>query len=145
MLVDENRDDCALFGIAVDKTGLNIFLHIVTEGEQAIDYLEGRNGYTDRSRHPVPGLVVLDLDIRMAAGLDFLNWRKASPSFSSLPLVIFSDFDYKGTRETGLAMGANAFIAKPFVFDDWEPVVQRIWDLGMQPIEPGIPAFAVGG
>jgi len=130
LLVDD--DDCALLGIAVNMTDLNISLQTVTDGEQAIDYLEGRGDYADRSMHPAPDLVVLDLDMRVTGGLAFLDWRRASASFASLPVVIFSGIAYKGAVETALAMGANAFVAKPLEFEGWEAVVQQIWNLGME-------------
>jgi CheY-like chemotaxis protein len=145
LLVDDNQDDCALFGIAVDRTDLNIHLQLVTDGEQAIDYLAGGGIYADRSKHPLPELVVLDLDMPLTGGLDFLHWRRASAAFSSLPVVVFSGYAYKGAIETALAMGANTYIAKPFELEDWEAVVRQIWDLGMQRSEAPKPAYALGG
>ena len=132
LLVDDDHNDCALFGIAVDKTDLNLWLQSVPDGQQAIDYLEGRDAYADRSLHPLPDLVVLDLDMRLTGGLDFLDWRRASASFSSLPVVIFSGFAYQGAIETALAMGACTFIAKPFEFEGWKAVVRQIWDRGTE-------------
>jgi CheY-like chemotaxis protein len=143
LLVDD--DDFALLGLAVKMTDLNISLQTVTDGEQAIDYLEGRGVYADRSMHPVPDLVVLDLDTRLTEGLAFLDWRKASASFASLPVVIFSGIAYKGAVETALAMGANCFVAKPLEFEGWETVVQQIWSVGMERSEAMKPEFAVGG
>ena len=130
LLVDDDSNDCALFGLAVERTGLNILLQTAPGGEQAIDYLEGRGAYTDRSIHPLPDLVVLDLDMRLTGGLDFLGWRKTSSLFGSLPVVIYSGFAYQGAIDTALAMGAKAFIAKPLEFEHLEAVVRRIWDLG---------------
>jgi len=132
LLVDDDHNDSALFGIAIDKADLNVWLQSVPDGQQAIDYLEGRDVYADRSLHPLPDLLVLDLDMRLTGGLDFLDWRRASASFSSLPVVILSGFAYKGAIETALAMGASTFIAKPFEFEGWKAVVRQIWDLGME-------------
>jgi CheY-like chemotaxis protein len=132
LLVDDDHNDCVLFGIAVEKTDLNFWLQSVPDGQQAIDYLDGRDPYADRSLHPLPDLVVLDLDMRLTGGLEFLDWRRASYSFSSLPVVIFSGFAYKGAIETALAMGATTFIPKPLEFDGWKAVVRQIWELGME-------------
>jgi CheY-like chemotaxis protein len=68
--------------------------------------------------------------MRLTGGLDFLDWRRASASFSSVPVVIFSGYAYKGAIETALAMGACAFIAKPFEFEGWKAVVRQISELG---------------
>ena len=133
LLVDD--DDFALLGLAVNMTDLNISLQTVTDGEQAIDYFEGRGIYSDRSMHTVPDLVVLDLDTRLTEGFAFLDWRRASASFASLPVVIFSGIAYKGAVETALAMGANSFVAKPLEFEGWETVVRQFWSLGMERCE----------
>jgi CheY-like chemotaxis protein len=131
LLVDDDHNDRTLFGVAVDKANLNIWLQSVEDGLDAIEYLEGRNGFADRSLHPLPGIVVLDLDMRLSGGLDFLDWRRASESFSALPVVVFSGFAYRGAIDTALSMGANAFIAKPLEFDDWKAVVHQVWDFAM--------------
>ena len=130
LLVDD--DDCSLLGVAVNMTEHNICLRNVTDGEQAIDYLEGRGVYADRSTHPVPDLVVLDLNMRVTGGLEFLDWRRASASFASLPVVIFGDADYRSAIEKAWAKGADAFIAKPLEFEGWDAAVRQIWDLGME-------------
>jgi DNA-binding response OmpR family regulator len=143
LLVDD--DDCALFGIAVNMTDREIRLRSVTDGEQAVEYLEGRGVYADRVMHPMPDLLVLDLDTRLASGLDFLHWRRASTSFSSLPVVIFGAFVHEGAIRTASGLGANTFIPKPFKFQDWEAVVRQIWDLGMERSETMKPAVEVGG
>ena len=127
LLVDDDDNDCALLGIAADRTDLNIHLQTVTNGQKAVDYLEGRGAYADRSRHPLPELVVMDLDMRLTGGLDFLNWRRASASFACLPVVIFSEFTYQGTLERALAMGASTFVEKPLELGGWEAVVRQIW------------------
>ena len=143
LLVDDDHNDCALLGSAIDKTDLNIGLQTVTDGEAAKDYLEGRGVYADRSRHRLPALVLLDLDMRLTGGLDFLEWRRASALFSSLPVVIFSAFACKTAIEEAMAMGASTFIAKPFEFEGWKAVVWQIWDLGMARSEPKKLADAV--
>ncbi len=130
LLVDDDHNDCALFGIAVDKTNLNIWLQSASDGLQAIDYLQGKGNYTDRSFHPIPDLVVLDLDMRLTGGLEFLAWRRNSP-YSSLPVVIFSGFAYKGAIDTALAMGASTYIPKPLEFEAWKAVIRQIWDFGV--------------
>jgi CheY-like chemotaxis protein len=132
LLVSDDRAACALFGAAVNETGINIWLQTVTDGEQAIDYLEGRGEYARRFIHPVPDLVVLDLDTRLAGGLLFLSWRRASPSCCSLPVVSLSAFVYKAASALALAMGSNTLITTPFELEGWKAVVQQIWNLAIE-------------
>jgi len=132
LLVDDDPNDSTLFRIAISKSALEISLQTVMDGADAADYLEGRYLYADRPLHPLPDLVVLDLGMRLTGGLEFLQWRRSSASFSSLPVVIYSGFAFKNAIDAALAMGASAFIEKPFEFDEWLPVVRQIWDFGMK-------------
>jgi CheY-like chemotaxis protein len=135
LLIDEDHSDCALFGIAVDKSNLDIWLQTVPDGGRAVDYLEGLGDFSDRALHPLPDLVVLDLDMRLTGGLEFLEWRRASAAFSSLPVVLFSGFAYKGAIETALAMGATVFIEKPLHLPGWIEVVREICDLAAKHLQ----------
>ena len=136
LLVDDDLNDSTFFHIAVRKSLLGIALQTVMDGGLAIDYLEGRGPYADRSLHPLPDMVVLDLAMQLTGGLEFLEWRRASASFSSLPVVIFSGFAYKGAIDAALAMGANCFIAKPFQLDEWIPVIRQIWQFATECLQP---------
>jgi CheY-like chemotaxis protein len=131
LLVDDDHSDLALLGMAINQTDLNIWLQTATDGQRAIDYLEGRDIYADRAMHPIPDLVILDLDMPLSGGFDFLDWRRASAAFSELPVVILSGCAYPGAIQAALTMGANASIVKPSQAQDWNSVVEEIWRLGM--------------
>jgi CheY-like chemotaxis protein len=135
LLVDDDPNDSTLFRIAIRKSALEISLQTVMDGGDAVDYLEGRCVYADRLLQPLPDLVVLDLAMRLTGGLEFLQWRRASASFSWLPVVIFSGFAFKDAIDAALAMGASSFITKPFEFDEWLAVVRQIWNFGMNSLE----------
>ncbi len=130
LLVDDDHNELALFGGAVDKTGLPMWLQPLVDGEEAIAYLQGQGVYADRSMHPVPDLVVLDLDTRLSRSFDLLDWRKASRAYSSLPVILLSGTAYQGAVETALAMTASTALAKPMDFEGWKALVRQIWDFG---------------
>jgi CheY-like chemotaxis protein len=132
LLVSDDRAACALFGQAVDKSGLNICLQTVTDGEQAIDYLEGRGDYVDRLVQPVPDMVVLNLDTRLAGSLFFLSWRRHSALCSTLPVVFLRAFTFKGALATALARETDTLITTPLELGGWKAVVRQIWNLATE-------------
>ena len=132
LLVDDDHADLALFGLAVDKSDLNIWLQNLTTGQQAIDYLEAKGAYTDRSLHPLPDVIVLDLAMPQVNGYDFLAWRKPSLLFCSIPVVVFSSSKDPEEANRVITLGANKYIIKPTDFEGWKRVVREIWDFGTQ-------------
>jgi|SRR6266404_5999727 len=132
LLVDDNPIDLVFFGRAAKRTLFNIRLQTLTAGQQAIDYLEAKGAYHDRSRYPWPELIVLDLKMPEVSGFDFLAWRKASALFSSIPVIIFSGSNEPDDVKRVFELGANKHIVKPTDLEDWERVIQEIWDFGTQ-------------
>ena len=132
MLVDDDHADLALFGIAVDKTDLNFWLHTLTEGQQAIDYLEAKGVYADRTLYPLPDVVVVDLKMPRVSGFDLLAWRQASRVFSSIPVAILSGSKNPAEMKRAVEMGRIKYIVKPDDFEEWKKVVREIWEFGTQ-------------
>jgi len=135
LLVDDDHADLALFGLAVDKSDLDIWVQNLTSGQQAIDYLEAKGAYTDRSLHPLPDVIVLDLAMPQVNGFDFLAWREASLAFSSIPVVVLSGSKDPDEAIRVAKLGANKHIIKPAhpaYFEGWKRVVREIWDFGIQ-------------
>ena len=132
LLVDDDDNHLTLFGIAVRESNCDVRFNTATDGEQAIDYLEGKGIFADRSMHPLPDVLVLDLKMPRMDGFAFLAWRKESPAFSMLPVMIFSGLGDKGEIERALALGASHFLAKPHNLQGYKEVVQAVWEFGIK-------------
>ncbi len=132
LLVDDDHDDLALFGMAVTKSGLNIWLHTALGAEEGIAYLEGKGKYADRAMHPLPDLLVLDLVMAGMDGFGFLAWRRSRPELWKLPVVALSGLGSPRHIEHALALGAGAHLAKPSSFEGWVDLVRLLWDLGVK-------------
>jgi CheY-like chemotaxis protein len=139
LLVDDDRNDLALFGMAVDKADVNIWLRTTTGAEQAIEYLEGRDIYADRTLHPIPDLLLLDLIMPGMDGFEFLAWRKATPAFAKLPVVILSGLGDKSRIQKAMDLGADGHLAKPADFEGWTQLAKRVWDMGIKHSRGGRP------
>jgi CheY-like chemotaxis protein len=132
LFVDDDRSDLALMGVAIEQSDRNIWLQTATDANRAIDYFQGRDVYADRKMHPLPDLVILDLDMPLSGGFDFLDWRRSSSGFSSVPVVLLSGSAYQGAVQAALSMGATAWLAKPAQVEDWSSVVEKVWRLGSE-------------
>src|SRR6266853_933198 len=122
LMVDDDDSDLTLFDLAIEKTHFDIRLDSLTAGQQAIDCLEAKGVYADRSLHPWPDVVVVDLEMPGLSGFEFLSWRKASPGFSSIPVVVLSGSKDPVHAKRAAELGANKYIVKPSEFEDWKKV-----------------------
>ncbi len=111
--VDDDPSDTLLLQQACRKAQVSFQLKSVPDGETAVAYLSGRGVYSDREKHPLPSLALLDLKMPRMTGFDVLVWTRAQERFKLLPVIILTasnqDEDIKRAYETG----ANSYLVKP--------------------------------
>src|SRR5215211_4759857 len=69
LLVEDNEDDAFLLTRALRTAEIANPVHVVTDGEQAVGYLQGTGQFSDRTQYPMPGLILLDLKLPRISGL----------------------------------------------------------------------------
>lgn len=138
LYLDDDPNDLALMGIAIDKLDLDIWLFTGPDGQHGINYLTGTASFGDRQMHPLPDIVLLDLHMQQTSGFDFLQWRLNS-AFRDIPVIAFSASVNKAEEEKALRLGAHKYLSKPVGFDELKQVVREIYQIweDMQKGKPG--------
>jgi CheY-like chemotaxis protein len=88
-------------------------LRIVRDGAEAIEYLRGVGEFSDRTKHPFPSLVVLDVKMPRMSGLEVLQRLRADPTIARVPVVMFTSSTQDSDIEVSRARGADAYLVKP--------------------------------
>lgn len=88
----------------------------ITSGEEAVSHLRKPDG--DRQA-PDYDLILLDVRLPDADGVTVLQWIKSEPSLRSVPVVMVSTSDRPADINRCYDLGANAFVTKPTLFDDF--------------------------
>ena len=78
-------------------------------------------------------LIVTDINMADINGLELIHFIRKSEHHRTTPLVIISTQNTERDIERGLALGANAYLPKPFTVDALRAVVQRYLDAGKVP------------
>jgi len=126
LMVDDSKDDVFLLCRAFEKAGLdNSILH-VSDGQEAVEYLSGENGFEDRSRYPLPKLMLLDVKMPRRDGFDVLQWLLTRKDLEKLPVVMFSSSSEPEDVEKAMALGATDYLSKPTGAEGFDQVVQTI-------------------
>src|SRR5580765_5095451 len=107
--VDDDANDIFMLQHAMKKVGVTNPLQVATNGQEAIDYLQGAGKFADREKFPFPYLVLLDLKLPYVMGLDVLRWIRQQPPTPMVVIVLTAS-----AEETDIAsayrLGANGFL-----------------------------------
>ncbi|RMG88124.1 MAG: response regulator [Candidatus Dadabacteria bacterium] len=126
LLVEDNKMDVELTLDAFRAVRLRSPVHVVTTGEQALDYLLGRPPYDDRQAHPLPDLILLDLKLPGLSGQDVLAEVKRRPGLRRIPVVVLTSSREEGDRALSYDLGANSYLVKPLQFREFMEVIRTV-------------------
>ncbi len=125
LLVEDSAGDARLAMEALKESKIRNRVDLVTDGEQAMEFLLKRGKYTDAV---TPDLILLDLNLPKKDGRQVLKEVKAHPELRKIPVVILTtskaDEDIISTYENY----ANCYITKPIDLDQFAKVVRSIED-----------------
>ena len=120
LLAEDSEDHVFIFRRAVRQAGLATPLHVVSDGEEAIKYMEGAGKYRNRSEYPLPDLLLLDLKMPRKNGFEVLKWIRAQPSLATLRVVVLTTSDRIQDVNEAYRLGANSFLVKPLEFAEFQ-------------------------
>jgi len=124
--IDDDPNDTTLLQAATRKAGLNLALRNVEDFEQAIEYLGGKGEYGDRSAHPLPKLILLDLKMPRATGFEVLRWIRSNVSLTNIPVIVLSGSELQDDVRRAYLGGANSYLVKPLGFEALVELVRNI-------------------
>ncbi len=136
LLVEDNPADAELTLHALRETKLANNIHVVEDGEEALDFLFCRGTYSNRSPDQRPRFVLLDLKLPKVDGLEVLRAIKNDPRTKAIPVVILTSSKEERDLVDGYSLGVNSYIQKPVDFSQFTDVVRNsglYWLLVNQP------------
>jgi len=114
LLVEDDLNDIFLVKRAFRLARVRNPLQVVTDGEEAIQYLKGEGKYGDREMHPLPKLIVMNIKMPRRTGFDVLEWVKGSDRLlRRIPTIIVSSSEDPHDINRAYELGANAYMVKP--------------------------------
>ena len=124
--IDDDPNDVELFRAAARKANAQFAIHNVSDGEQAMAYLNGRGIYRNRQLYPLPALILLDLKMPRATGFEVLRWIRNHPEVGDLPVIIFSGSELQDDIQQAYATGADFYMVKPLGFSELVKLVKEL-------------------
>lgn len=117
LMADDDADDRLLVKDALVEGKLHENIRFVSDGEELMDYLLHRGQYADAASAPMPGLILLDLNMPRKDGREALREIRAHADLRRIPVVVFTTSKADIDIEAIYDLGANSFVPKPVAFD----------------------------
>ena len=138
LLVEDNDDHVVLIRRAFTKSKVINPLQVVRTGEDAIAYLEGTGGFSNRAEFPLPALILLDLKLTGMDGFDVLRWIRQQPTLRAIRVVVLTSSNAIGDVNLAYQLGANSFLVKPTDFSRYLEIAQllKAWWLDYNQFAP---------
>ena len=122
LLIEDDMVDVLGFTRALRKSSDPVNLHVVAQGEEAFQFLEKKEG------RGLPNLIVLDLNMPIMGGLEFLGALKSDPALRQIPVVVMTTSSERKDIERSYDLGAAGYMVKPLDHEEFVTKVKRLHD-----------------
>jgi len=137
LLVEDNPGDVRLTQEALKNHKVQNNLHVVTDGEEAMDFLRRQGKHKNAPR---PDIVLLDLNLPRKDGREVLAEIKSDPDLKAIPVVIITSSEAEQDIIKSYNLNANCYVTKPVDLDQFIKVVQSVKDFWLTIVKlPGAP------
>ncbi|MFP4894907.1 response regulator [Paraburkholderia sp. EG304] len=125
LLVEDSPTDVLMTREAFEDYKVPNPLHVVQDGEEAMDFLRRKGRHHDAPR---PGLIILDLNLPKKSGREVLQELKTDPELMSIPVVVLTTSKSEKDVARSYGLHANCYVTKPVDFAMFGDVLRRIND-----------------
>jgi CheY-like chemotaxis protein len=128
LYAEDDENDAFLTNLAFEKAEILNPLVVVSDGKAAMEYLAGAGKYSNRTEYPLPCLVLLDIKMPHASGLEVLKWIRCQPNACTVPVLMLTSSNQDSDIHRAYLLGANGFLIKPSRPDEMLVMAKGIRD-----------------
>jgi len=126
LYAEDDENDVFFMERAFSKLKIRSALQVVPDGRAAVDYLSGAGAYQDRTKCPLPDILLLDVKMPDMSGLEVLQWVRERPAFAALPILLFTSSTQRSDIEFSRTHRASAYLVKPSNSENLVALVSRV-------------------
>ena len=121
LIVDDNETDIEIVEGMLSKATFEKKTFVVTNGEEALDFLSHAGKYADTTIYPTPDIILLDVLMPKMNGYVFVRTVKSIPQFANIPIIVFTTI--KGIQDSFKIEGVDDYVIKSL---DGTELLQKI-------------------
>jgi two-component system response regulator len=136
LLVEDDHGDQLLTCEALSESALAHQVVVVSDGEEALEYLNHTGRYSDAPGAPRPDLILLDLNMPKINGRQLATKLKSDPELQTIPIVVLSTSDYHDDVAHCYKTGVNSYVHKPTSYDDFVATINAVEHYWLRVVQP---------
>ena len=125
-MVEDDPADEELALHALRNENLGNRIHVLRDGEEALDFIFYRGAYSGHPGNRTPKLILLDLKLPKLDGLEVLRQLKEDPHIRPIPVVILTSSREEQDLIRGYQLGVNSYIQKPVDFSQFRETIKQL-------------------
>jgi len=124
LLVEDDISDFRLIQRAFAKIRPNVPMIRLSHGDEAVAYLAGDAPYENRSLHPFPCVILLDIKLPRRSGFEVLEWiRSQDSTLKRVPIIMLTSSNHHVDVNKAYELGVNSYLVKPSNNSELEQLV----------------------
>ena len=122
--------------IADDSSTVRKFVtfSLASQSLEVVTAVDGMDALEKISQIPQVDLIIVDLNMPNMDGFEFIENVRGSELHRDVPIIILSSERGEESKRRGRAVGANAYIEKPFDAKNIEYQVSKFLDIKNKPV-----------
>ena len=126
LLIEDNPEDVEITLRAFTKNHLANKIHVVRDGEEALECLFSTGQYAERSACSMTRLILLDLKLPKVDGMEILRRCKSDQRTKKIPVVVLTSSREERDLIGSYELGANSYVVKPVDFSQFTETVRQL-------------------
>jgi CheY-like chemotaxis protein len=136
LLVDDDQVDVMTVQRAFKRNNILDPLFVVGNGREALDFLNHQGPYSDPEKFPRPGIILLDLNMPVMNGIEFLKVVKVDEKLRKIPVIVLTTSKEENDRVESFNLSVAGYIIKPVEFEKFVEAIRVLnlyWTLSELP------------
>lgn len=119
LYLEDDEVEILKFKMAFDSLQSTYDLEACQNGEEGLNFL-------NENKHQLPSFILLDLNMPVMNGFEFLEKVKSSATYKKIPIIVFSSSDNQSDIIYSYDLQVAGYFVKPFNPDDYKKVIEKI-------------------